>query len=78
MGWVLINFTLLETLFVVPLKLSGPLIMRIMGFSSLRSTVLRLMAAFPPTLALIGSAWAVPVSGAGAPFQADLPAGWAQ
>lgn len=44
-----------------------------MTFSSLRQT-----AAFPLTLALIGSAWAVPVSGAGAPFQADLPAGWAQ
>ena len=39
---------------------------------------LRLAAAFPLTLALIGSAWAVPVNGAGAPFQADLPAGWVQ
>ena len=39
---------------------------------------LRLIAAFPLTLALIGSACAVPVSGAGTPFQADLPAGWAQ
>ena len=26
----------------------------------------------------MGSAWAVPVNGTGAPFQADLPAGWAQ
>ncbi len=38
----------------------------------------RLTAALPLTLALISSAWAVPVKGAGAPFQADLPAGWAQ
>ena len=52
--------------------------MRVMFFSSSRSTVLRLMVAFPPILALVGSAWAVPVSGAGVLFQADLPAGWAQ
>ena len=39
---------------------------------------LRLTSALPLTLALIGSVIAVPVNGAGAPFQADLPAGWAQ
>ena len=52
--------------------------MRVMIFSFSRSTVLRLMTAFPLTLALVGSAWAVPVSGAEVLFQADLPAGWVQ
>ena len=49
-----------------------------MTFLSPRPTVLRPIAALPLTLALVGSAWAVPVKGAGAPFQADLPAGWTQ
>ena len=43
MGLVLINFTLTETLFVMPLKLSGPLIIRIPKSSVILEAVIAMV-----------------------------------